>query len=309
MRSVIFCDIDNCIADDGWRRKLIDFRQASLTQRYHEYHRASLADLPAYIEALVECINTAEKQTGSKPSVVFLTARPEGYRDITLQWLHKNFDANGDFSLLMRPANDSRPSPHFKVETAQGWLFEEHLNPDNVFAVIDDREDVLDAFRNNPQFADVHMMRWYINEHHAEVDVGFVLLRQFSSGWGASLVSGGAGRAAGSGRGNPVGVAHIDCVLPQQSESTSDVLREMAETFDQRNAVYKDNYKTAGAILRAMYPQGIAQHLMGDELHLLMLIAVKLSRFVHAEHKHKDSMVDVGVYAAMIANITDGEKQ
>ena len=75
----------------------------------------------------------------------------------------------------------------------------------------------------------------------------------------------------------------------------------MAETFKERNALYDDNYKVAGDMLKAMFPEGMPpDHEVG---HLFSLIVVKMSRFSNSGMTHKDSIWDIGVYAAMICDI------
>lgn len=84
----------------------------------------------------------------------------------------------------------------------------------------------------------------------------------------------------------------------------SDVLADMAATFKERNAVYKDNYKQVPRMLRAMFPNGLPDNLAFEEhFHLLELILVKLTRFGQSGATHVDSIHDVAVYAAMIEAI------
>lgn len=79
------------------------------------------------------------------------------------------------------------------------------------------------------------------------------------------------------------------------------VLRSAAVTFEERNAVYTDNYKNVGAVMRALFPKGVPTDLtLSDHFHLFELIIVKLTRFANTGLTHTDSMRDVAVYAAMI---------
>lgn len=84
----------------------------------------------------------------------------------------------------------------------------------------------------------------------------------------------------------------------------ADVLSEAAETFAERNAVYKDNFKIVGEVLDALHG---AKELHGakdyEVWHLWELLVVKLTRFAVSDLTHKDSIHDIIVYAAMIESI------
>lgn len=90
---------------------------------------------------------------------------------------------------------------------------------------------------------------------------------------------------------------------PTQTQPTTaaHTLRQMATTYEERNAVYGDNYKHVAPVVRAMFPAGVPSDLVtSDHWHLFELIVVKLTRFAQSKLQHKDSIHDTGVYAAMI---------
>lgn len=249
---VIF-DIDNCVADDGWRMRLIDWEAQDPDARYEDYHRASLADKTANEEVFRREVNSGING-GLVP--IFMTARPVRFAAMTEAWLREKLGVDRHF-LMCRNNADHRSSVAVKRSMVEG-IWQHDIAIDRVVRAYDDRADICAMYR--------------------EFGIEAVQLQ-----------------------------AHGVCAMtpPRKAEPSpvADLLGEMAATFRERNAVYKDNFKTAGAVLRALYPRGIPPELMGDELHLLMLIVVKLSRFVHSNHTHGDSMVDTGVYSAMIANI------
>lgn len=83
----------------------------------------------------------------------------------------------------------------------------------------------------------------------------------------------------------------------------SEFLHGSADTFAQRNAVYKDNYKMVGEIMKALFPKGIKLETPEDhnKFHLFMLAIVKLSRYaINFQTGHKDSVEDLIVYMAMV---------
>lgn len=98
----------------------------------------------------------------------------------------------------------------------------------------------------------------------------------------------------------------------RSSKEHSDVpqlLRAAADTFEQRNAVYGDNYKKFGTLLLALFPDGIPAAKTEEEatrLHLLIYCAGKLQRYGYnfAAGGHRDSARDLAVYAAMLEEAT-----
>lgn len=87
-----------------------------------------------------------------------------------------------------------------------------------------------------------------------------------------------------------------------------DVMEQMAATFRERNAEYKDNFKMVGPVMKLFFPEGAPVELLGaHQFHLFELMVVKMSRFAISGLKHQDSIHDAGVYAAMIESIVINE--
>jgi len=88
---------------------------------------------------------------------------------------------------------------------------------------------------------------------------------------------------------------------PKEHTGVPGILRSMASTFEERNAVYKDNYKTVSAIMAALFPDGVPAELYhAPRFGLLEMVVGKLTRFVASDLTHADSIHDLAVYAAMI---------
>lgn len=83
------------------------------------------------------------------------------------------------------------------------------------------------------------------------------------------------------------------------------ILDEMADTFRERNKIYGDNYKRVGAVMAAMFPNGIMLKTADDfnRWHLFELQIVKLTRFANSGLTHKDSIHDEAVYGAMVESL------
>jgi hypothetical protein len=89
-------------------------------------------------------------------------------------------------------------------------------------------------------------------------------------------------------------------------------LRASADIFEQRAAVYKDNYRAVGRVMEALFPDGHTQLEQGDHnrWHLFELVIVKLTRYVnnYDDGGHEDSLDDMIVYLSMLGQL-DAEKR
>ena len=98
----------------------------------------------------------------------------------------------------------------------------------------------------------------------------------------------------------------VDQTNPHDLPYVSKLLNDSAALFAQRNAVYKDNFRMVGKIMKALFP-GEAPVLETEadytRWHLFELSIVKLSRYAVNYDKggHADSLDDMIVYLAMVA--------
>lgn len=147
------------------------------------------------------------------------------------------------------------------------WMFDRFIGAshwDDVVAAYDDREDVLDAYAAKGVKACVRL-----------------------------TVEGETPRSK-----------HVLEDMTFIEVGTGARLRAMAETFEERNAVYGDNYKMVGKIMAVMFPEGAPPNLLhSDQFHLFELKIVKLTRFAISGLQHIDSIHDDAVYSAMIEDI------
>jgi hypothetical protein len=90
----------------------------------------------------------------------------------------------------------------------------------------------------------------------------------------------------------------------KMTKDTTLILREAAKTFAERGGVYRDNHQRVGAVMLALFPEGINVLSADDheKISLINLIVIKLTRYaVEIENGgHKDSAHDLIVYAAML---------
>lgn len=136
-RTVIICDIDNCIANDAWRIPSINWAKQG-DPRYHDYH--SLSGFDTFEPFALDC-TPADR-------IVFMTARPTHYQALTEHWL-KRVAGVAEFDLLMRPDGHRDTSPQIK-EMQLGWLLEPSLMYDvqlsDIVAAHDDHQGVIDMY-------------------------------------------------------------------------------------------------------------------------------------------------------------------
>jgi len=101
-------------------------------------------------------------------------------------------------------------------------------------------------------------------------------------------------------------IARAEAQLFSTAErNAADILFEMAGTYRERNKVYGDNYKRVGAVMMALFPNGVTLSTEEDynRWHLFELIVVKLTRFANSGLTHEDSIHDAAVYAAMVESL------
>ena len=129
--GTILCDLDDTLADARWR--------SELWGNWDAFYAKSIED--KQIEPMCNMV----RFLSSSFKVIILTAREERYREITQKWLDKN--GIWVHSMIMRP-NDT---DHVSSPVLKPMLAERHLGKcwkQRVDLVIDDREDVLTAFRS-----------------------------------------------------------------------------------------------------------------------------------------------------------------
>lgn len=84
------------------------------------------------------------------------------------------------------------------------------------------------------------------------------------------------------------------------------LLRDAAQTYDERNAIYGDNYKKFGSWVRPLM-SGVRIETESDFTRIGILVQMfsKISRYVENFNGvgHRDSLLDLSVYSAMLAEI------
>jgi len=140
MRAVIF-DIDGTLADVQHRLHHLEGTEKS----WPAFFEAAVHDEP--IEPIVwlarELFRSSNILNHEKPfQVLVVTARPDSYREPTLEWLNKH-KIFADGALYMRKEGDYRADNIVKQEILQ-QILEDGYEP---FLVVDDRPQVVEMWR------------------------------------------------------------------------------------------------------------------------------------------------------------------
>lgn len=86
-----------------------------------------------------------------------------------------------------------------------------------------------------------------------------------------------------------------------------EALRESARTYEERNAIYGDNYKFFGRVMSAMFPEGVQLSTPDDfnRFGVFVQVVSKITRYANqfGAGGHDDSLLDISTYAAMLREL------
>lgn len=130
-KELVICDIDGTVADNEHRQELLKgFKDWDAF--FDEMH----LDKPIW--PVINLVNDLHKDN---KKIIFITGRPERYREKTTTWLKKYF--NFEISLYMREDNDKENKLISKLK-----IYEENLSRYDVHLVIDNDESLLEMWAN-----------------------------------------------------------------------------------------------------------------------------------------------------------------
>jgi hypothetical protein len=90
-------------------------------------------------------------------------------------------------------------------------------------------------------------------------------------------------------------------------KTVPEMLRESAQTYEERNKLYGDNYKRFGAIMKALFPDPLPLTTEQDwnRLGVFVQVLSKVSRYAENFNRggHDDSLLDMAVYATMLREL------
>lgn len=86
-------------------------------------------------------------------------------------------------------------------------------------------------------------------------------------------------------------------------------LRAAADIYEERNALYKDNYIYFGDFITAIFPEGVKLETPAEfaRFGLFVMILSKATRYANMfkQGGHADSLADISVYANMLAEVDE----
>ena len=128
--ETVVCDIDGTISDRRHRLKHLEGKK-DWDAFFSEMHK----DPP--IKRVVKKI---EEHSKKEKRIIFVTGRPEDYRNITEKWIKENVKAE-DFLLLMRPSNNYERDVIIKNK-----MKNEILNSYKIIKVYEDQKELFDMW-------------------------------------------------------------------------------------------------------------------------------------------------------------------
>ncbi len=145
---ILAIDIDGTIADGSHRAHLLPRGSVhclawASEKQIEQYMAPHLVRLDAPIDSAIQVLQPLLKRPG-KLRVVFVTARRERLRKVTLEWFYEHLGPH-DYELHMRRDHEiTRSSVAVKLEVAQTWL--DGWGCLNV-SWVDDDQSMLEAMR------------------------------------------------------------------------------------------------------------------------------------------------------------------
>ena len=136
MKRIILCDIDGTLATIGDRAKILE--KDELTEKdYDEFNARSAAS-----SCIQDIANIVRNLKDAETKIYLITAREKKWKKITQHWLRLNeipYD-----NLLMRNDGDKNSDADVKLK-----IVKEYVNPKRVWFVLEDRDDVVQMYRED----------------------------------------------------------------------------------------------------------------------------------------------------------------
>ena len=136
MKRIILCDIDGTLATIGDRAKILE--KDKLTEKeYDEFNAQSESS-----SCIEDIANIVRNLKDAETKIYLITAREKKWKKITQHWLRLNeipYD-----NLLMRNDGDKNSDADVKLK-----IVKEYVNPKRVWFVLEDRDDVVQMYRED----------------------------------------------------------------------------------------------------------------------------------------------------------------
>ncbi len=138
-QNVVICDLDGTLCDIVHRRHLVETVPKNWKAFFENIAGDTLRE-DVWGKVMDVC-------SGNGAKLIFVSARPETYREITEAWLKANLPQKYlkiyVAALIMREAHDNRPDTEVKAE-----IFDKFLKKLKIVRVFDDRPSVIQMWRS-----------------------------------------------------------------------------------------------------------------------------------------------------------------
>ena len=126
MSKIVLCDIDGTIANNDHRQHFLEGKKD-----WEGFFSELINDEPIF-----PIINKVIEEYNAGKEIVFLTGRPERYRNVTTEWLKRYFDF--EIKLLMRKNKDHKNKLIIKRE-----IFELNFNVKDIFLIFENDKELI----------------------------------------------------------------------------------------------------------------------------------------------------------------------
>ena len=130
--NYVICDLDSTLASNKWREELL---RATNGKNFDRFHKAIPFD--ARIDSTYQTLLELEQQG---LGIIYMSARPEWSRQLTVSWLRKYDCPSGN--LVLRANKDSRNAVTVKKE-----LYLKFLQGRNIVHCFDDKPAILEMWK------------------------------------------------------------------------------------------------------------------------------------------------------------------
>lgn len=97
------------------------------------------------------------------------------------------------------------------------------------------------------------------------------------------------------------------------TKTVPEMLRAGADTYEERNKIYGDNYKRHGFVMSFLFPNGVTLDTIDKQnrFGVLTQMVAKMTRYCENFDRggHEDSLHDLMVYTAMLAEVDAETKE
>lgn len=131
--SVVLCDIDGTIADTSHRLHYVKSDDPDFKKDWKGFFSQMHLDS---VRKDVQKILIDHYNEGK--TIIFLSARPDNYKDVTLKWLADNY-LTFAYTVIMRQANDKRPDTDTKRDMLDIYFPDKGV----IHSIIDDRPSIV----------------------------------------------------------------------------------------------------------------------------------------------------------------------